>query len=271
MPPLRTTSSTVGRSVPSGVPRELAPSVFWISGCLQVKHGARPLHVSHSVYLVVGNHCSALVDGGHPQDAAVNMRQILGLLRDAPELRYVFVTHTETPHTGLLSMLLDRYPLVSICGDVSDLHLVFPDKEMRFCRLSPGDELDLGGTRIVAVNAVIRDQRPTLWAFATRQRVLFTSDGFAYSHHHEAGHCALVAEEVSELDIPDMAALFAELALYWTRFVDLGPYIARLEQLVLTELEVAVIAPSHGLPSIAPQVSIPRIRAGLVRASGDSR
>lgn len=251
--------------MPPGLPRELAPGLHWLGGCLEVNSHDRLLHVSHSLYLVTGERCSALVEGGHPQDVAANEAELAALLQDAPELRYVFATHTETPHTGIFGRLLERYPSVEICGDVTDLHLVFPAHEDRLRPLCPGDALDLGGTRLVAVDAVVRDQRPTLWAFDTQRRVLFTSDGFAYSHYHEAGQCALVAEEAPSLDIPDMAALFAELALYWTRFTDLEPYMARLEKLLFDDLDVSVIAPTHGLPSVAPSVTVPRLRAGLAQ------
>jgi hypothetical protein len=74
--------------------------------------------------------------------------------------------------------------------------------------------------------------------------------------------CGRLAEEVPELDLPDMTALFAQLALYWTQFVDIEPYVERLDEL-LDELGVELIAPTHGLPIGDLGTIVPRIREGL--------
>ena len=92
--------------------------------------------------------------------------------------------------------------------------------------------------------------------------MLFPGDGFAYSHYHEDGHCGQTAEESPSLDLPEMTALFAELALYWTRFQDLEPYIARLHEL-LDELDVRIVAPTHGLPIADLPRILPEIVSGL--------
>ena len=73
----------------------------------------------------------------------------------------------------------------------------------------------------------------------------------------------MVAEEATTLEIPDMAALFADIALYWTRFVDLEPYIARLEQM-LSDLQVAAIAPARRLPITDVEATFPYVREGLL-------
>jgi hypothetical protein len=92
--------------------------------------------------------------------------------------------------------------------------------------------------------------------------VLFPGDGFAYSHYHEDGHCGQTAEESPSLDLPEMTALFAELALYWTRFHDLEPHIVRLLAL-LDDLDVRIVAPTHGLPIADLPAILPRIVEGL--------
>jgi flavorubredoxin len=250
----------------STLPRELAPGIHWLGDCLEVGPSEHPLHSYDSVYLVAGERCCALVDGGHPQDVEVVEAQLEDLLASGlPELRYLFATHTETPHSAGFGRLLERYPNARLCGEVSDLHLVFPEHADRLVPLPPGAALDLGGTHLQVLEAAIRDYASTLWAFDTRRHVLFTSDGFAYSHHHRADQCGRVAEEVPGLDIPDMTALFAELALYWTNFVDLAPYVAEMER-VLVELDVRLVAPAHGLPVTDLAATLPLVRQGLLRA-----
>jgi flavorubredoxin len=147
---------------------------------------------------------------------------------------------------------------------------VFPELIDRFRPMAVGDSLDLGGTEFVIVEAVFRDYIYTRWGFDTRRRILFTGDGFAYSHYHAAGQCGQVAEEVPELDLPDMTSLFSELAFTWTRYVDIEPYIERLDELLFDELKVETVAPTHGLPITDPKRTMAAVRHGL-RLGSESR
>src|SRR5260221_8544230 len=112
--------------------------------------------------------------------------------------------------------------------------------------MKEGDEIELGGRGLMAVEPVIRDLRTTWWGFDARERVLFPGDGFAYSHYHEDGHCGLVAEEAVSLDLPDVSSTFADLALFWTKFADMNVYCDRLDHLI-ERLDIKTIAPTHGL------------------------
>lgn len=251
-----------------GLPRELAPGVHWLGDCLEQPYRGEIFHGYNSSYLIVGEHSSALVEAGFPQDLETMESQLDGLLRQGlPPLRYVFTTHQETPHSSGLGRLLTRYPTAVACGDVSDFHLVFPDLVDQMKPLAIGDVVDLGGTELLIVDPVIRDLNTTQWAFDTAHGVLFPGDGFAYSHYHRDGHCGCLAEEAGTLDIPDMTALFAELALHWTTFRDMTPFVARLERLVLEELPVRLIAPTHGLPIGDVGSTLPLVVEGLFLGS----
>lgn len=262
-------TSTAEAPTSEPLPREIAPGLFWLGGCLTIPYQDTVLHGYNSVYLLAGDDCSMLIEGGHPEHLALVERQIEDLLGGGlPELRHVFVTHTETPHSAGLGRILDHYPDVEVHGDVIDLHLVFPQHRGRFHMMDPGDSLDLGGTEFVAVEAVLRDMAYTRWGFDTRGRTLFPGDGFAYSHYHEVGHCGALAEEAVGLDLPDMTALFADLALYWTRFSDMEPYISRLDAMLFDELGVELIAPTHGLPISDLRATVPIVYEGLRAGAG---
>jgi flavorubredoxin len=245
-------------------PRELLPGVFWLGACHEQIYMDSVVHSCNSVFLVCGATWSLLVEAGHPRDLDVIEEQIDGLLAaGAPELRYVFTTHTQTPHASGAGRWLARHPRAELCGDVRDLHLVFPGLEDRIHPLGVGDELDLGGTRFVVVEAVIRDYDTTLWGYDTLRRALFSGDGFAYAHYHELEHCGKVAEETVALDLPDLTAVYAELNLPWAGITDVEPYIERLDELLFGELDVALIASTHGLPISNPRATLPQVREGL--------
>jgi flavorubredoxin len=133
--------------------------------------------------------------------------------------------------------------------------------------MNEGDEIDLGGRSLMAVEPVIRDLRTTWWGFDTRECVLFPGDGFAYSHYHEDGHCGLVAEEAVSLDLPDVSAVFADLALFWTKFANMDAYCDRLDHLI-DRLGVRTIAPTHGLPITDVKRTVPKVKEGLKYAAG---
>src|SRR5262249_60484789 len=138
--------------------------------------------------------------------------------------------------------------------------------EHRMRSMNEGDAIDLGERSLMAVEPVIRDLRTTWWGFDTRERVLFPGDGFAYSHYHLDGHCGLLAEEAVSLDLPDVSAVFADLALFWTKFADMDAYCERLDRLI-ERRSVQTTAPPHGLPITHAKAPVPKGQDGLKGAA----
>ncbi len=252
-------------------PRPLAAGVWWLGGCNVQPWQGDYLHAYTSMYVVAGEVASAIVDTGHPKDWQLVEEQLDRLERDesvAP-VRYLFPTHPETTHAGNLGRLCERYPESVVIGDVRDYHLVFPEYEHRFRPMSAGEAVSLGTDSLVLVPAAIRDIEPSLWAVHTGSRTLFPGDGFAYMHAHKAGHCVHWAEEVEQLDFESMAALFAEFALYWTRYAPVEPHIEQLKRL-LEGWGIRQIGPGHGLPLSDASTTVPAVIDGLrVRACAD--
>ncbi len=253
---------------PRILPRELVPGLFWLGECLEQRARGKTYHSYNAAFLLVGDNASALIETGHPKDFAAIDRQMTGLLNETgrPPLKHLFLSHEETPHSGGLGRILQRYPGVTVHGDVSDYHLAFPQYAGQLRPMNEGDEIDLGGRRLRAVEPVIRDLRTTWWGFDTQERVLFPGDGFAYSHYHQDHHCGLLAEEAESLDLGDVSAVFAEKALFWTKFVDMHPYIDRL-MAQIEKLGVDFIAPAHGLPISDVQKTVPLVMEGLLFGS----
>jgi flavorubredoxin len=254
------------------LPRELAPHVFWLGECVRYRYGDVEYHGYASLYLISGDHASLLVETGSPADVSEIERQLdAAFAAGAAPLRYIFTTHNEAPHAGGLGRLLTRYPDATVVGEISDYHLVFPQFTDRLQRMAPGDSIDLGGTEFRIIEAVFRDYLPTLWGFDSASRTLFPGDGFAYSHVHSSDQCGRVAEEVPALDLVDMTAMYSEFAFYWTKFVDIEPYVQRLDTLVRDELAAEIVAPTHGLPITDVARTLPIVfegmRAGSVRGA----
>jgi len=256
--------STLHRHNP--LPREIAPDVYWLGECLEQRYKGVIYHSYNAAFLVIGNDASLLVETGHPKDFPHIERQLAQLLEGRAPLKYLFITHQETPHSGGLGRIMSRYPESVLCGDISDYHLVIPQYADRIRSMQRDEVIDLGGRGFQAVEPVIRDLRTSWWGFETRDRVLFPGDGFAYSHYHQDGHCGLFAEEAISLNLPDVSSTFADLALFWTKFADMERYVERLEWL-LKKLDVKTIAPTHGLPIKDMDGTVKKVAEGLIWAS----
>ena len=240
-------------TVGEGLPRQLTPGTVWLGDCLITPLPDGTLeHSFSSAYLVSGDDRSLLVDTGHPKDWAVIEHQLEELLAERPPLEWIFPTHPEVTHAGNLGRLLNRFPAARVCGDVRDYQLLFPGHEDRMTPMAIGDEIDLGGRRIVLVDAVFRDLVSTQWAYDPDDRVLYSGDGLGFGHYHRAGQCGMLAEEVPDIPIPELTGVFAEYALYWTRLKDVEPFIDRLDAMMQVDYPVDVVASSPRQPGHRP-------------------
>ena len=245
-----------------GLPREIAPGVHWIGDCNRTFAAGTWTHSYQAPYVVSGDDRSLIVDTGTAKDWRAIDRQLDELAsRGIPPVRYLFPTHAEVAHASNLGRLLAKFPDAVVLSLVDDFHLIFPEYASRLVGTAVGDRIELGGRPLTTVEAFFRDI-PSQWLYDSVGRVLFTGDGFSYKHHHEVGECGKFAEEIPDLPVPELTAWFAEAAFYWTRFCDIEPTIARLEQL-FRELEIAVVAPGHGCPISEPERTVPLVLEGL--------
>ena len=95
---------------PNPLPREVAPGIFWLGECLEQRQQGKIYHGCNACFLIVGDTASMLVETGHPKDFPIIEGQLNKLLAGRPPLKYLFVTHQETPHCGGLGRVLSRYP-----------------------------------------------------------------------------------------------------------------------------------------------------------------
>jgi hypothetical protein len=117
------------------------------------------------------------------------------------------------------------------------------------------------------VPAVVHDLPNTLWAYELPHRILFVSDGYPYTHQHEADQCAMTSEELPTPPLPEDTGPVIEGALGWTRHVPAELVIRDIEML-LKRYPPALIAPAHGGVVTNPLEMTELFKAGLRRISG---
>jgi flavorubredoxin len=248
----------------TGLPREVVPGLWWLGTCGEIPFQGRVIHSPWNAFLVRGETSSVLIDTGAPSGWLL-IREQLSQILGAEPLDLVFPTHPELPHMGNLGHLLEWYPGLRVVGDLRNYHLYFPEHSDRLEQRSRGDRIDLGGRELVLVEAAIRDLPNTLWAYDTGSGALFVSDGFGYSHAHEANQCGLIAEELPDKPSVDHTAWITFNALSWAPHVDPARYFERLER-VFEEHPTLIICPAHGSAVTDPAAMIPVMKEGLVAA-----
>ena len=202
-----------------------------------------------------------LIDTGAPSKWSEIERDVERFLEGRP-LDFVFPTHPEFPHGGLLPRWLEKYPGAQIVGDLRDSDLYYPDLVPRFQTVQAGERIDLGDRSILFVPALWRDLPTTLWAFDTGDRVLFVSDALAFLHFHDEGECSRLTGEQPPVDV-DMMRFNAERTLIWTRFADAAETFPDFDRL-LDALVVRIIAPGHGNVIDDPEIIIPLAKQALI-------
>ena len=80
------------------------------------------------------------------------------------------------------------------------------------------------------------------WAYDDRDKTLFVSDGFAFSHYDSA-ECILLSHELPKPPTAAEARLVLDLALYWSRYADNTAIVTDLAEM-LQKYETRMICPS---------------------------
>jgi flavorubredoxin len=249
----------MARMPPRGtLPRLITDDVLWTGGCMAASVDGMLAH--YSCFVVRGARHSLLVDTGHPAHRAQVTRDVLAFLDGRP-LDYVFPTHAELPHAGLLPHWLALFPQAQAVGDMRDWHLYQPDLAPRFREMQPGDALDLGDREFRFLAPIWRDLPDTLWGFDTQDRVLFLSDACACFHPHTPGQSDHFTSEVAPPSVPLMQD-FNDKALHWPRYTD-STASADAMQALLERLDPAYLAGSHGAVVDDWRRMLPVFKAGM--------
>ncbi len=240
------------------LPRRITPSCLWTGGC--IPSSVDGMHAHYSMYVVRGSERTLLVDTGHPLHWAEVEADVERFLDGRP-VDFVFPTHGELPHGGLLERWLRKYPDALAVGDLRDYHLYYPGLVDRLHQVAPGDVLPLGDRDLLFVPAVWRDLPDTLWAFDPLDRILFLSDACAYFHGHAPDQCDHLSSEIAPPDVAMMRHFNAK-ALHWPRFTESRPGAEEFDAL-LAHLGPRLLAGAHGCVVDTPEASVPLFKVGL--------
>lgn len=165
---------------------------------------------------------------------------------DLEEVRWIWLTHTDHDHVGALDALLAAAPratLVTTFLGLAKLGLRGPFPAERTRLLAPGERLDVGDRRLLALRPPTFDAPETTGLLDERTGALFCADSFGAP----LGAPAERAEDVPVGSLAEGIAAWAGIDAPWLGLTSAGAFEAALEQ--TRALSPAAVLGSHLPPA----------------------
>lgn len=197
------------------------------------------------VYVLLNDGCPLIFDAGSHIHQDPIMNDLVELLGDkAPG--YVFLTHTELPHTGNLRSISKVWPMAKFVVSSAILpHVEMPwwvnAEQIQYGY--PGTNGTYGNRKISFSDAILKDQPGTHWMFDEETGALFTADAFGYLFPQSADQ---KFDDELEDGIPmEWSRMYHQSAFRFLSMVSGDKVNADFEK-VFAARDVKVIAPTHG-------------------------
>ena len=192
-----------------------------------------PDGTSYNSYLVRGRDKTALIDAVEP----ATLRVLEASLQDVPRLDYLVSNHTEQDHSGGIPWVLERYPEAQLlCSQPAKTmlvdHLGLEAGKIR--TVADGERLDLGGRTLRFIYTPWVHWPETMSTYLEEDKILFSCDWFG-SH---------VAS--TELFVDGVECVMAEAKRYYAEIMMPFRKIVRQNLEKIKDLDIRLIAPSHG-------------------------
>lgn len=222
--------------------RHVDKDLYQLGGSVAGQEG---WHEAVRVYVLLNEGSPLLFDAGshvHAHNIMADLRELLG---DTPP-SHVFLTHTELPHTGNLSVILKEWPntkLVVSSGILPHVELPWWVKPEQVEYAYAGTEKDYGGRSIYFLDGILKDQPGTHWMYDEATATLFTADAFGYLYPEEAD---LAFDDELDDGVPmDWFKRYHEGAFRFLPQVDASKVNADIDK-VFAKRDIDIIAPTHG-------------------------
>lgn len=202
-------------------------------------------HEAVRVYVLLNDGNPLLFDAGSHIHSAQIMADLKALLGDVAPA-YVFLTHTELPHTGNLSTIVKTWPDVKLVVSSGILpHVELPwwvtDDQVMFGYA--GTEENYGGRHISFLDGILKDQPGTHWMYDAVTGALFTADAFGYMFPSDADE---KCDDEMDGGIPqDWMTRYHQSAFRFLPYVSADKLTIDIDK-VFAKRDVRIIAPTHG-------------------------
>lgn len=172
-----------------------------------------------------------------------NLRSLISL----QDLRWLWLTHTHPDHIGSLKQILTEAPnmrLITTFLGVGIMGLLEMDLPMdRLYLLNPGQSLDIGDRKLLAIKPPTYDSSESTGFLDTKTNVLFAVDCFGTLMKEPAESAA----DIAPSELRDGLITWATVDSPWLNIVDDAKFSKSLD--VVRSLKPEVILSSHLPPA----------------------
>lgn len=197
------------------------------------------------VYVLLNQGCPLLFDSGSHVHSTQIMTELKSLLGDTPP-GYVFLTHTELPHTGNINAILDTWPetkLVVSSAILPHVELPWWVTSEQFQFVYAGTNEVYGGRQISFLDGILKDQPGTHWMFDAQTKTLFTADAFGYFLPQSAD--LMFDDELADGIPLDWLKRYHASAFRFLPMVSGSKVNVDIAK-IFDKREVKILAPTHG-------------------------
>jgi len=234
--------------------REIKPSIYSVGAIdwdrrLFDELIPLPDGTSYNAYLIMGSEKTALIDTVDPTEEhqLVTNLEKLGV----EKIDYIISNHAEQDHSGTIPTILKIYPQAQVVTNpkcksmLMDLLLIPEDK---FSTVTDGDILLVGDRTLEFILAPWVHWPETMFTYLKDDKVLFSCD-FLGSHL-----------ATSELFVADEAKVYQAAKRYYAEIM--MPFRTSIKKHLerIKNLEIEIVAPSHGPVYRRPQFIIDAYR-----------
>ena len=166
----------------------------------------------------------------------------LASIIDLPEIKWLWLTHTDQDHIGGLQHLLDRSPglrVITTFLGAGKMSLFRPLPMERVYLLNPGQSLSLNDRTLTAVKPPSYDAPETTGFFDSSSKVFFCADCFGALLSEPAENAAAIKPQ----ELREGLVTWATIDAPWLHMVDRGLFSKGLNN--VREMSPELILSSH--------------------------
>jgi flavorubredoxin len=170
---------------------------------------------------------------------------------DPTDVRWIYLSHDDTDHTGAVFEVLDRCPSATVVTNMFSVLRMSADRTLPFERLrfvNPGESLDVGDRSLTAVVPPIFDSPTTRGLFDPTTGVYWAADAFAVES-------ATVVDSIKEIHPGEFREAFLQtqrMISPWHNLLDPVKYARHLD--TLRNLQPAIAVGCHGPAFVGDEI-----------------
>ncbi len=160
---------------------------------------------------------------------------------DLKEIDYIIINHGEIDHSGALLELMKEIPDTPIYCTANGIKSLkgHYHQDWNFVPVKTGDELDLGDSKLIFVEARMLHWPDSMFTYMTGENILFSND--AFGQHYASEHLFN--------DLADQNEIYEEAIKYYGNILTpFSPLVRKkIEEVLGFNLPVNMICTSHGI------------------------